>query len=161
MTKTYELRVILYPSTFVSFKQTFLNWKTHVSGIFIEKISWNIAELMPCDQLIIEPTPEKSSLSPTFWLDPKSLQKDQDSEFDSLCRSYSEWTYLSSSKGFSSDFVTRCLAHELAAMLSISVWQCSLKIVEFYVGPDSISNFFLWSKYNIHFQDFFPAHEKM
>lgn len=111
---------------------------------------------MPWDQLKIEPTPEKSSLSPTFWLDPKSSQKDQDCEFDSLWRSYSEWIFLTSSKGFSSDFVTRCLAHELAAMLSIRVWQCSLKNVEFYVGQDSIKNFFRWSKFNIHFQDYFP-----
>jgi hypothetical protein len=57
----------------------------------------------------------------TFWLDPKSSQKDQDFEFDSLCRSYSEGSFLTSSKGFSADFVTRCLAHELAAMLSIRV----------------------------------------
>jgi hypothetical protein len=57
----------------------------------------------------------------TFWLDPKSSQKDQDFEFDSLCRSYSEGSSLTSSKGFSTDFVTRCLAHELTAMLSIGV----------------------------------------
>jgi hypothetical protein len=57
----------------------------------------------------------------TFWLDPKSSQKDQDFEFDSLCRSYSERIFLPLSKGFSADFVTRCLTHELAAMLSIRV----------------------------------------
>lgn len=146
----------------IRFLQTdFFKLKNTRWWYFYRKISWNIAELMPCDQLIIEPIPEKSSLSPTFWLDPKSWQKDQDCEFDSLWRSYSEWIFLTSSKGFSSDFVTRCLAHELAAMLSIRVWQCSLKNVEFYVGQDSISNFFLWSKYNIHFQDFFTSHEKM
>jgi hypothetical protein len=64
---------------------------------------------------------EINFFSSTFWLDPKSSQKDQDFEFDSLCGSYSEGSFLTSSKGFSTDFVTRCLAHELAAMLSIRV----------------------------------------
>ena len=109
----------------------------HDNGFFLYMWNWCFVT-----KLKIEPTPENSSLSPTFWLDPKSSQKDQDCEFDSLWRSYSEWIFLTSSKGFSSDFVTRCLAHELAAMFSIRVWQCSLKNVEFYVGQDSISNFF-------------------
>jgi hypothetical protein len=63
----------------------------------------------------------KFFFTPTFWLDPKSSQKDQDFEFDSLCGYYSEWISPTSSKGFSSDFITRCLAHELTAMLCIGV----------------------------------------
>jgi hypothetical protein len=62
-----------------------------------------------------------STFCPIVGLDPKSSQKDQDFEFDSLCGFYFERIFSTSSKGFSSDFVTRCLAHELAAMLSIRV----------------------------------------
>jgi hypothetical protein len=104
----------------------------------------------------LKQTEYSSFFSSTFWLDPKSSQKDQDFEFDSLCRSFSEGSSFTSSKGFSADFVTRCLAHELSAMLSIRVWQCSLKNIEFYVGPNSILNFSLRRKNIIPLQNCHP-----